>query len=74
MKYLLFPLLAISLFLTSSCDNDQSEGSGNVITDDRTSGAFTTIDIEDAVEEVQQEQEEALEPEPVPTEDSSPAE
>lgn len=50
MKYLLFPLLAISLFLTTSCDNDQSEGSGNVITDDRTSGAFTTIDIEDAFE------------------------
>jgi len=48
MKYLLFSFLAIGLFF--SCNSDRTEGSGNVITDDRTAGSFTTIDVEDAFE------------------------
>jgi hypothetical protein len=50
MKYLLFSFLSISLFLTSACDNDQNEGSGNVITDDRTTSTFSTIQVDDAFE------------------------
>ncbi len=52
MKYLLFSLLAVSLFLTSACDNDRTTGSGNVITDDRTTSAFSAVDIDDAFEVV----------------------
>jgi hypothetical protein len=50
MKYLLFSFLAIGLFLTSACDNDQNEGSGNVITDDRTTSTFSAIEVDDAFE------------------------
>lgn len=48
MKYVLFSFLCLSLFFTTSCDKDQTEGSGNVVTDDRTAGSFTRIDIRDA--------------------------
>lgn len=50
MKYLLVSFLAIGLLLASACDNERSTGSGNVVTDDRTAGAFTTIDVDDAFE------------------------
>lgn len=50
MKYLLFTFLTTALFFTSACDPDRTEGSGNVITDDRTAGAFSTIDVDDAFE------------------------
>ncbi len=50
MKYLLFSFLAFSLFLTSACDDDRIEGSGNIITDDRTSGAFSVIEVSDALQ------------------------
>lgn len=48
MKYVLFSFLCLSLLFTTSCDNDQTQGSGNVVTDDRTAGAFTQIDVRDA--------------------------
>ena len=50
MKYLLFSFLCLSLLFTTSCDNEQTQGSGNVVTDDRTTGEFTQIDIRDAFE------------------------
>lgn len=50
MKYFFFSFLAVGLFLVSSCTNEANRGSGNVITDDRTSGSFTAIDVDDAFE------------------------
>lgn len=50
MKYLLFSFLAFSLFLTTACENDSIEGSGNIIMDDRTEGDFSVIEVSDALQ------------------------
>jgi len=49
MKQFLFLFLALGLFLTTGCDNDQLEGSGNIISDDRSGNAFSAIDVSDAL-------------------------
>lgn len=49
MKQFLFLFLALGLFLTTGCDNDQFEGSGNLISDDRSGDSFSAIDVSDAL-------------------------
>jgi hypothetical protein len=50
MKQFLFLFLALGLFLTTGCDNDQLEGSGNIISDDRSGDSFSAIDVSDALD------------------------
>ncbi|SEQ14825.1 GIN domain-containing protein [Neolewinella agarilytica] len=50
MKQFLFLFLALGLFLTTGCDKDQLEGSGNIISDDRSGDSFSAIDVSDALD------------------------
>lgn len=50
MKRFLFLLLAAGVLFATGCDNDQLEGSGNIITDDRSGDSFSVIDVSDALD------------------------